>query len=351
MDKSRCELIVDTRERAVLVHAEEFARINHQVKQISIGDYVVVSPNGSVLAAIERKSLEDFAASLKDSRMSNQRKLNELRSKTGCRIIYIIEGPAFPDPTKAFGRIPYSYIESSIFHMIIRDNICVMRTKDTLDTAKTLSRFMNSMDSLIRKTDPAELCTNEPIIDITNCDKEAPGDILTLLTQKHEKTDHEIACALWACFPGISTESADEYIKHFSVSEIVRREIPRDRIVNFKLSSGRRIGTKAVKSLTGVDKLVEVRMLSVIPGISHATAVDITNSVELSKLLSYPQGAISIIKVGKSKKNLGMERASRILKHFNYKYQPVETNNELNETDSLTEQEFKELRDILNITS
>src|ERR1700742_3181583 len=151
--KTSCTLIIDARERHVTRHDKEFEHITYEIKQITVGDYIVLSPGGNIVAAIERKSLEDYSASLKDGRASNINKLLDLRSKCKCRILYIIEGPEFPDPNALYGNIPYRYIESSIFHLAIRDGVGILRSKDSLDTAKMLARFMCSMDTLCKRKD------------------------------------------------------------------------------------------------------------------------------------------------------------------------------------------------------
>ena len=69
--KTTCKLIIDTRERNVTRHAKELEEINFEIKQITTADYVVLSPLGNIVALLERKSLDDFAASLKDGRHDN----------------------------------------------------------------------------------------------------------------------------------------------------------------------------------------------------------------------------------------------------------------------------------------
>jgi hypothetical protein len=204
---------------------------------------------------------------------------------------------------------------------MIRDGVTVMRTKDSLGTAKTLARFMVSMDSLMTKCDVEEFAgANETNDEGT---AEITQDVTSLLTKKHEKTDHEIARELWSCFKGISVESADEFTKIWSVADIVRGKVDRKEISEFKLASGRKISKIAANSLQSIDKLTEVRLLQTIPMISHSTAAEIANQVSLGTLLSYSIGAISIIKVGKVKRNLGEEKAKKILHYFNYKYVPI----------------------------
>lgn len=321
-----CTLICDTRERNVLRHSAEFSNIKHEIKQITIGDYAVICPAGRIIAVIERKSLDDFAASLKDGRHSNKQKMIDLRAATGCRVLYIVEGPEFPDQNACYGNIPYKHIESSIFHLIIRDNISVIKTKNTLETAKLLVRFMQSNDTLCRIGEhclPALPCAvnkEESIIAATTTADHSDGTTaegLDLLSAKHVKDDIEIIRNLWACFPGIATETADEYAKNWSLAEIICKKIPNDQICSMKLASGRKIGKKAAESLCRVDKLVQTRLLSRVPGISAKSAVVILGTATLSSIITWEAPAVAMIPLGKKK--LGITCAERIIKLFSYK--------------------------------
>jgi ERCC4-type nuclease len=332
--KTKCTLIIDTRERNVLRHAKEFEDVSYEVKQITTADYVVVR-DGKIVAAIERKSLEDYAASIKDGRSDNKKKLIELRRKTGCALIYIIEGDAFPHPNACYGNIPYKFIESSIFHLTVRDRITILHSADTLGTAGLLARFVKSMDTLADKSDftnDANMGSSNSIgtdsvgsnsigtdSDSSNVSSDMTS-IVAELTRKHIRTDHEIARELWSCFPGISVETADEYSKTWSIAEIVCEAIPRGQIQNFKLASGRKISKKVVNSLTGLTQPIEVRLLSCIEGVSTGTAKELCAERSLKTLLGYGAVGISMCKVGKSKRSFGEEKANRLIRLFNYKY-------------------------------
>lgn len=337
MLKTKCKLIVDTRERNVLRHQKEFEEISYEVKQITTADYVVTCGD-TIIAAIERKSLEDYAASIKDGRSDNKKKLIELRQKTGCALIYIIEGNPFPRPNDCFGNIPYKYIESSIFHLMVRDGITILHSADTLGTAGVLSRFVKSMDTLSEKIKFGTGCVNTNEVTLSGA-RNGPSNINTLdgapdsnartiniheeLTRKHVKSDHEVARELWSCFPGISVETADEYSKTWSIADIVCERAPRADIQRFKMANGRKISKKVVNSLTGLTNPVEVRLLACIEGISVGTAKELTAERSLKALLGYGITGISMCKIGKSKRSLGDERAGRILRLFNYKYTPT----------------------------
>jgi ERCC4-type nuclease len=361
--KTNCCLICDDRERSVTVHSVEFADINYTIKHITTGDYAVVGPDGALLAIIERKSLDDYGASIKDSRHANKEKLAAISAKTGCRIIYIIEGPLSPKMHDQFSRIPYKHIESSIHHLIIRDNICVLRTKDTLDTAQTLARFVRNCDTLISTDiipDRAVTAAENPIVgkqpcgpttavmgasdtthileqSVSNEHQQSQTDgnekppastsegpqigpaeaVLDLLTEKHIKSDIDIVRALWAVFRGISVTSADQYINLMSLGDLLCGRID---LQNLRLGNGKVPPKRAYESLRNINSDVETKLLAAIPGISRICASELIKKYRLSALLTFEAGAISIITVkGKTaERKLGMDKANKILKYFNF---------------------------------
>lgn len=333
-NKTNCKLVVDCREKLIIRHEKELEYVNLEIKQITIGDYAVVSPMGSILAIIERKSFADFAASLKDGRANNKSKLIALREQCGCRILYIIEGPAFPGPNDCYGNIPYRYIESSIFHLMIRDQISIIYTKDTLGTAKMLHRFMLSMDTLCDKMEEPDgkLCESEniPIADIiSNISAVDTVDAaVQILTAKHEKSTHDIVREMWSVFPGIATETASDFIKKWTLADIVMDKVSKEDISTHKIGN-KTVNKKVINSLTDINLIIQKKLLCAIPGISVATASSIISSTPLSRLLTYTIDCIAIIGIGKPQKNgtrrkLGVKLAEKIIKYFNYKYENVE---------------------------
>lgn len=311
-----CILICDTRERHVTRHESELPR-GMLIQQITVGDYIITDHDGKVLVVIERKSLEDFAASFKDGRHMNKQKLIDLRAQTGCRIMYIIEGPAYPHPNDYFGNIAYKNIESSIFHLMIRDNISIMNTENSLGTAKMLSRMVDSMNTLCMRESSNFIgesfeAPNETISLM------GASDTMALITTRHVKSDADIVRELWSCFPGITVDSASDYMRHWSLADIVRGRIAREVIMQFKLTSGRKINKKAADSLCSVAKSVEIRLLATIPGISRDMATIMVSKTPLSTLLSYGQ-EISIEVCGKNSRRLGDKLAGRVVALFNFR--------------------------------
>lgn len=312
---TKVKLIVDDRERSISVHSSEWQEITYEQTRITTADYVVVNEEtGSIIACIERKSLEDFAASIKDGRSENIAKLREFRAKTGCRIIYLIEGDLQPKQDKEYAHISFKAIESAIFHLIARDNICILRTSDTLDTAKTLARFVRSMETL----KSGELSTiPEGGAEFGEASIGA-AELQEMLSQKHVRSDHDIVRELWAAFNGITMASADSYIKVWSLADIICGRISRETITQHKMASGHKINTKVATTLMALDKPTEARLLSRIPNLSNKSANYILLRMSLRELITLPPEELSKIAIS-DKKKLGDKLATNVLTLMNYR--------------------------------
>lgn len=136
-------LIVDDRERAV----EPFlSNTPHTVQRITTGDFSIVYKD-VIVAIFERKTLTDYAASLRDTRhVSQKQKVDDIRKLyQGCQIYYIIESSlSYPADDKKFGHIPYKDIEASIMHLQIRMGIQIIKTRDPRHTADVLDKMLYS---------------------------------------------------------------------------------------------------------------------------------------------------------------------------------------------------------------
>lgn len=348
-------LVIDDREQKVYPHLlVEAAEINYVKRRITVGDYVLVNrKTKQILAVFERKSLEDFGASLKDGRHLNHKNLTDLRKTTGCRIIYILEGPAHPKPTQTFARIEYSKIESCVFHLMMRDNILPMLTMNTQHTVQKLVSFIKSMCNLMNvdpltdissgygsliepmpvvggsQSDDGETKENDSDAAVTTQSTELISEIEIsddvfetpdILTSKVNKDDVDIVRTMWATFRGISVVNADMFIHQLSLWDVIDGK-SRDAINNIKYPNGRAVSKEVLARLINAnanrDDLFK-KLLSSIPGISSATAVELLAKKTLPELISSEPGVIAVIKVGKSQKNLGIKKAAAISKYFKF---------------------------------
>ena len=224
-------LIVDTRERFLhkLIQDTFSANgVHFETMQINTGDYLICEQVGSgmeILACIERKTLKDYAASFKDGRYNNTNKMIDLREKTNCQLYYFVEGQVFLAPTTRIAGIPYKNIVNSTIHMMIRDNIHTVRTKDEQGTVDTLVDFIRSYEKIdIRATSKSEhtdtiedtvedtvedtaIGSNEVVLPSQpQVDTQHPS--VEFITQKIDKSDITIITEMWESLAGISVSTA-----------------------------------------------------------------------------------------------------------------------------------------------
>lgn len=317
---TKTTLIIDDREKAITVHSFELSTISHKIMRIEHGgDYVVTRIDGEgktvIIAIIERKSLNDFAASIRDGRKANIQHLLRFREQTGCRILYLIEGNLDPRPTDTFENYSWASIESAIFHLIVRDGICVLRTRDTLATAQQLARFVKSMDTLAQNNGN---CIDMEITEQLPITSFGGQELTALLKERHVKSNHDIVREMWGKIGGISIDSADNYIKSWTLCDIILERIPRETLHSHKFGSGRGIPKRAIESLKTIDNSTARGILSVVPGVSVKAAAYILNHISLRELVAKSKAELLAISVT-DKKKINNAIADNILFLFNYK--------------------------------
>ncbi len=152
---SKVEIIIDHRERQVIPFIEKTQRydIEYTTRQLSIGDYLICTrasgdSQSRVLAVIERKTWKDLAASFYDGRKENVNKLIELRKVSGCRIVYMLEGNPFRRSDEKIQRMPFKNLQAHLDHLLFRDDIHVMYTRDGRGSMQRLFDFANNMTTI-----------------------------------------------------------------------------------------------------------------------------------------------------------------------------------------------------------
>lgn len=314
-DKKICWLAIDNRERAILEYKQNFEHLPYRPLQMTVGDYAVCRGD-KILAIIERKSLEDYAASLKDGRHANKNKMTKLRDDVGCRVVYIVEGPLDPPQDKLFGRTPYKYIENSIYHIMIRDHILVIRTRDCIDTSKKLARFVESMTTL--EWSPAEVYDLTTGCEVTGSAEIKNANPDAVLRADRSKTDSDVLRELWACFKGITIETAEHYIRRWSLSDVILKKIPRDGPGS---PSEIMINNRHIMKRTQIELLdppveLKKRLLTGIPGISAKSAEEILDQIALDVMLEIGLEEVKQVQIGKNQKAIGETKAKHLLKLF-----------------------------------
>lgn len=276
-------LLLDDRERAIIpFFKNEYQDIEIEVKRIQIGDYIIMQDD-HILFAVERKSWVDLSASIKDGRTKNVDKLISLREQTGCKILYLIEGKARNAPIKRFARIPYKSLQSHLDHLIMRNNIFMIYSSNTEDSATRLIEFCTNYLSLpIPKTLETKGGDNEIVTKVNE---------MSLLTTTVKKTDLQIVYNLWSQIPNITTKTASLFIDKYHISDLFLGNISKEEISTMRYPNGTIIGKRAAKILAVRDNDNHenykhyCNILAELPMITKKTAAKILLQVTFNDLL------------------------------------------------------------------
>lgn len=287
MSNIKLHLLVDDREREIASKIED--TVPCTVKRLPIGDYIIVAREDGVkskpLLIIERKTYEDFAASIKDGRHYNKDKMLSMsaedRNSGGCsRVAYIVEGRPNLSYDDKIGGIPRSTIESAVIHLFWRDNIQIFFTSSLEETVQFL---INTVLSLARLHKKGELIPAE-VVSGGNC-HEATTPIVV-------KSPSSVIVTPWAAIEGISAASAAVIAPQLSSRGITIASILaihegdksdeekiaaitslRQKIMEVKLASGRSLTEAQVNNIIYQPLKVDFfsNLLSSLPGFSKKT--------------------------------------------------------------------------------
>ena len=147
-------LIIDERETNIyekiqqLLGTSPMKTIDIVKKVLPLGDFILETNEGRVLAIIERKSLSDLLASIKDNRYEEQSyRLSHSDECSPPQIIYVIEGALSTLRSAKEKQLVYSVITSLHFFK----GFCPLRTSSTQETAEMLLGMADKMERNIQK--------------------------------------------------------------------------------------------------------------------------------------------------------------------------------------------------------
>jgi ERCC4-type nuclease len=293
------ELVVDDRERHVIPFLKVLLTMPFLVvKRITVGDYALIY-NGKIMAVIERKTLADLAASIKDGRMDNTLKMLEVHKNTNCRVIYIIEGPAFPCLKKKFGRIPFKALQGKIDSLMFKSNIDVIKTKNQEHTADRLFGLFSSFQRYAKEgfcmSMPSGIKENKLI----SCTVGGTvGGAMLLLNAKHEKPIDGIHVLMLTKIKGITRKSAVVLLAKYTIHELLQNHSDENTLYNLTYTSGFKLGARGTtihKELSSLCWKQQIRILSCITGLTENVAVLIIKSVGFANIVNcnYEKNAIA----------------------------------------------------------
>ena len=239
------KFIIDNRESI----KNSFPEIdNKKMSNLKIGDYHYLLDE-EVFIIIERKTIADYAASIRDSRSREQKK-RMMDNKASAFVLYLVEG----DLTKNNSSFNYNKVEkntiiSSIVNTMIRDEINVFHTSSKEETIFFLTSIYKKLVKQGRSFLKTKSSYNEDLVN--NMCKGAKINKSKNLTPK--------LCfqMMLNCIPSVSNKISERISAKFEnlvnfVTFMESSEDMEDVIVNIRMSdseSARKISKKAAHNI------------------------------------------------------------------------------------------------------
>jgi len=297
--------------------------VQFESKCLEQGDYIITVQNkindtashsdtigkNIPVSIIERKSLKDYGASLKDGRHLNRDKLLEFRRVTGAKIYYIIEGKKKPNLNSRFAGIRYAQIKRSISNLIKNYDIHVIYSANPEETAQELKfltetyasdqeyldKFFNNNNLDQTNTDLANTITTNDTINSISGGNEVKNylDIDEAIIKSKlspEQQNIKDIIKIWSNIRGISNNSAQVLHVRFSLADWILDNITNEDVKDLKLPSGTSF-TMKIKTLLSKPPDIENehKILSAIPSISITMSKKILSQISLNEMCKHLQ--------------------------------------------------------------
>lgn len=194
------ELLIDNREK--IKDSFKHPELNIIYTNLILGDYLY-RIDGADAIIIERKTIEDYAASIKDGRLREQ-KARLLSNYSKSQIIYLVEGDiSLNNNSFAYNKVSKETLISSIVNTMLRDGINVFHTCDIAETVffiQTLYKKLRKQGTSFMKKSYSH---EDTIIKATN--KKKNKNITRTICQK----------MIFTTIPNISLVTANRLLSHF----------------------------------------------------------------------------------------------------------------------------------------
>jgi ERCC4-type nuclease len=204
-----------------LLGRESYEGIELEISNLPIGDVILCDANGLEKVIIERKSIADLAASIKDGRYEEQSyRLNGL-SHANHNIMYIIEGDL--NKVSSFkSRIDKSVLYSAIFSLNYYKGFSVLRTNNLDETASLVCHMIYKLKKGIAENkrpyyqESPSVSEDQSLSQSLSQDQEEKEYCNVVKRVKKENiTSNNIGEIMLCQIPGISSTTAIEIMKQF----------------------------------------------------------------------------------------------------------------------------------------
>lgn len=276
-------IFADKREPAVISHLTAQS-CKLEPLQMTVGDFAIADES-RIYAIVERKTIADLSASIKDGRMANKDKLKSLHLQSGCDVIFIIEGDwAAVERSKAKKTcgIYTKSLLTSVSNLQTVHKFLVYVTRDQSHTAAKLINLAESYAEARPERIAVESVTTllnyqysrDPVVIVSNMFLSLPGITTANLSLLYDIT----FCKLLAKYDGYAPSFGEVFT------------LP-DRTIRALTSLSDFLFWKAVSQIPNVTE-THIKALS--PAFGYKDFDELTSHTEAKMVLALGQKTSSI---------------------------------------------------------
>lgn len=224
MGMASLRFLVDDRERGIIeiLDREDHARTWWESTRLNIGDYALVFADGSDYAGsetktimiIERKTYEDFAASIKDGRIENLKDLVAIReTHQSIHLAILIEGAR---PKSPVAGISCKAIRAKINHMRLRDRFHIFESQNADDTVDVLRGLVEDTATLFARSRPKVLSAP--------CDERGTCGASVARAPRPQRRINDDVIAMYEQLPGVGPKTSARLVaQHVPFAEYIAK--------------------------------------------------------------------------------------------------------------------------------
>lgn len=234
------QLIIDNREAKLLSLFETKSTIPFEKKQLDVGDIQIMKDVTTIV--IERKTIKDLLASIKDGRYKEQkaRLQSQIQQNKIKTYFYILEG-------QTYNLRPYekTIYNGALISIQLRDGIQMIKTDNLNDTFQFITRLMSRMEKKDIFSKSVNNIENQTYLDSVK------------LKKKDNIQPKEAQILMFSSIPGVSAKIGDVIIaKYGSLMELfdvyqgIETECEKETLLEkIEVSAKRKIGGKTSKKI------------------------------------------------------------------------------------------------------
>ena len=242
-----------------------FKNIEILIEDLPIGDIIICDDNCSEKIIIERKSLTDLAASIRDGRYSEQSFRLDKNDIHNHNIIYLIEGDIHRYSNK-YTKISKKTLQVTMFCINYFKGFSIMKTRDVLETAEYILTITDKLarekvrnnyyknDNILKNSDT--FIDNEKL-ELKDENLQSPknnkrySEVISKIKKKNIRPDN-IGEIILSQIPGISSKTSMAIMSRFISLQDLLTKLKNDpnclNGIELKTKNGKRKISQTIKT-------------------------------------------------------------------------------------------------------